>query len=71
MIAAHGARMHGHRQVGRLGIVGSNEVTGPHIEKSFERLCRLLGDHFEAGHEFLFGTRPSAADFAIYGCVSI
>lgn len=57
----------GARQVSRKGIVGSNEQTGPHIEESFERLCGLLGDHFEAGYEYLFGGRPSAADFSIYG----
>lgn len=57
----------GKRQVGRLGLVGSNPSTGPVIEQSFERLCTLLGDHFEAGFDFLFGSRPSAADFALYG----
>jgi glutathione S-transferase len=61
----------GARQVGRLGIVGSNEVTGPHIEASFERLMGLMAAHFEAGHEFLFGSRPSSADFAIYGQVRL
>jgi glutathione S-transferase len=57
----------GARQVGRLGIVGSNEETGPIIEKCFERLCALLESHFESGHAFLLGSRPSAADFALYG----
>jgi alpha-beta hydrolase superfamily lysophospholipase len=57
----------GKRQVTRLGIVGSNPITAPVIEQAFERLCSLLGEHFEAGFDFLFGTRPSAADFALYG----
>jgi hypothetical protein len=56
----------GERQVGRLGVVGSNPITAPVIEQSFQRLCALLERHFEAGFPFLLGTRPSAADFALY-----
>jgi hypothetical protein len=56
------------RQVARLrDVVGSNEVTGPVIEQSFRRLCSLLEAHFHAGHNFLLGSRPSAADFALFG----
>lgn len=56
------------RQVARLrDVVGSNEVTGPVIERSFEQFCRVLEAHLHAGHAFLFGSRPSAADFALFG----
>lgn len=54
------------RQVGRLGVVGSNETTAPVIEDSYRRLLALLDVHLQ-GLPFLFGRRPSAADFAIYG----
>lgn len=58
----------GDRQVARLrDVVGSNETTGPVIEQSFERLLKLLEEHLHAGHAFLFGSRPSAADFALFG----
>ena len=57
----------GQRQVGRMDLVGSNAITGPIIEQCFERLCKLLEKHFESGYDFLLGSRPSAADFALYG----
>lgn len=56
------------RQTTRLrAVVGSNEVTAPVIEESFCRFCKLLEAHIHAGHTFLFGSRPSAADFALFG----
>ena len=54
------------RQVGRLGVVGSNPVTAPVIEESYVRLLRLLDAHLTASR-FLFGGRPASADFALYG----
>jgi glutathione S-transferase len=57
------------RQVDRKNIVGSNVTTGPVIEASFVRFCKLLEAHIEAGNDYLLGSRPSAADFAIYGQV--
>lgn len=54
------------RQIGRLGVVGSNAVTAPVIEASYDRLLRLL-DARLTGSRFVFGDRPSAADFALYG----
>lgn len=54
------------RQVGRLGVVGSNPVTAPVIEESYRRLLRLLDAHLTASR-FLFGGRPASADFALYG----
>jgi glutathione S-transferase len=56
------------RQVERMrSVIGSNELTAPVIETSFQRLLHLLEAHFHAGHDFLFGSRPSAADFALFG----
>ncbi|OYY90409.1 MAG: glutathione S-transferase [Sphingomonas sp. 28-66-16] len=54
------------RQIGRLGYVGSNAVTGATIEASYERLLTILDRHF-AAHRFLLGDRPGSADFALYG----
>ena len=54
------------RQVGRLYVVGSNELTLPIIEASYRRFLGLLDAHIGNG-PFLFGQRPSAADFGLYG----
>jgi glutathione S-transferase len=54
------------RQIDRLYVVGSNDVTAPIIEASYERLVGIL-DRIVARTGFVLGTRPSAADFAIYG----
>ncbi len=54
------------RQIGRLGVVGSNETTKPVIEASYERLLQRLDAHLTE-HRFVFGARPSAADFGLYG----
>ncbi len=58
------------RQIGRLGVVGSNDVTTPVIEDSYRRLLRLLEAHMMAGHFFLMGARPGAGDFGIFGQLS-
>jgi glutathione S-transferase len=54
------------RQVDRLRYVGSNEVTAPVIEASYKRLLEIL-EAILKHRPFLFGERPGAADFAIYG----
>lgn len=58
----------GQRQIDRLSgvVAGSIEVTGPIIEASYARLIGLLRDRLTS-HLFLFGSRPAAADFALYG----
>jgi glutathione S-transferase len=59
-------RLFAERQIGRLGVVGSNEVTAPVIEASYRRF--LAG--FEAllsAQPFLMGQRPGASDFGVYG----
>lgn len=55
------------RQVGRRDLVGSNPTTAHVIEEGFERFLDLFDAHLSSGHRFLFGSRPSAADFAIFG----
>lgn len=57
------------RQIGRLGLVGSNEVTAPLIEDGYRRLLALL-DARLAEARFVMGARPGASDFALYGQLS-
>ncbi|RIL06366.1 MAG: glutathione S-transferase [Proteobacteria bacterium] len=64
--AAAGGRAFAERQIGRLGVVGSNDTTAPVIEASYERALRLLDAHL-ASSRFVFGARPAASDFALYG----
>jgi glutathione S-transferase len=54
------------RQIGRLGVVGSNETTGPVIEESYRRLLRLLDARLTESR-FVMGGRPGAADFGLFG----
>ena len=53
-------------QTSRLWVVGSNDITAPVIEASYKRFLEYL-ENFLNIHPFLFGSRPSSADFAIYG----
>ena len=54
------------RQIDRLYVVGSNEITAETIESSYERLVGIL-DTLLQKRGFVLGGRPSSADFAIYG----
>ena len=54
------------RQVGRLHVVGSNDVTAPVIDASYRRLLSAMELHLEQ-QPYLLGKRPGAADFALYG----
>jgi glutathione S-transferase len=58
------------RQIERLRVVGSNDVTTPVIEASYRRLLGLLDSHLVAGNRFLMGARPGASDFAFFGQLS-
>jgi glutathione S-transferase len=64
--AAAAAQQFSERQVGRLGVVGSNATTAPVIEESYRRVLRLL-DARLGETRFLLGDRPAAADFALFG----
>lgn len=57
------------RQVGRMALVGCARANFPLIEASTRRVLQALEDHVVNEH-FLFGTRPSLAEFGIYGQVS-
>ncbi len=54
------------RQVGRLGVVGSNEITAPVIEASYRRLLHVLDARLSES-AFVFGKRPAASDFGLFG----
>lgn len=54
------------RQISRLYVVGSNDVTAPVIEASYLRLLGLL-DALIQRQRFVLGARPASADFALYG----
>lgn len=53
------------RQIARLYVVGSNDVTTPVIEDSYRRFLRIFDDAIQQ-RTFVFGERPSSADFGIY-----
>lgn len=54
------------RQIDRLYVVGSNDVTTPIIEAAYVRFVELL-DRLLSIRGYVLGGRPSAADFAIFG----
>jgi len=57
------------RQVGRMALVGCTRENFALIEASTRRVLRALEDHVVNEH-CLFGTRPSLAEFGIYGQIS-
>ena len=54
------------RQTSRLYVVGSNAVTGPVIEASYQRFLKIM-DSLLQDRPFLLGRRPSSGDFGLYG----
>lgn len=54
------------RQIDRLYVVGSNETTAPIIEAAYTRFVGIL-DTLISQKGYVFGARPSSADFAIFG----
>lgn len=54
------------RQISRLRYVGSSPRTGPMIEDSYVRFIDLFERHLSQ-HRYLFGGRPGAGDFAVFG----
>ena len=57
------------RQVGRMAIVGCSQENFPLIEASTRALLAALEAHVVDRH-CLFGTRPSLAEFSMYGQLS-
>ncbi len=58
------------RQVGRMALVGCTEQNRPIIEDSYRFVLDTLDRHVRA-IPFLFGSRPSLADFGLYGQLQI
>ena len=59
-------KMIGERQIGRLGVVGSNDVTAEVIEESYRRFLVAFDAQLQRSR-FLFGDRPASGDFGIMG----
>jgi hypothetical protein len=60
------AGMFAERQISRIGVVGSNETTGPLIEESWERYLEVFDRHLQ-NQRFLLGNRPGAGDYGCFG----
>ena len=56
----------GERQISRLYVVGSNEITAPVIDASYRRFLKALEAHL-ANQKFMLGNRPGAGDFGMFG----
>jgi glutathione S-transferase len=54
------------RQIGRLYVVGSNDITAPVIDASYRRFLAAMENHL-ANQKFMLGSRPGAGDFGLYG----
>ena len=57
------------RQIDRLWVVGSNEVTAPIIDASYRRFLAAMESHL-ANQPFMLGQRPGAGDFGLFGQLS-
>lgn len=57
------------RQVGRMAILGATAENKPLLEESYRRMLGALEPHLGM-NRYLFGSRPSLADFAWYGQLS-
>ena len=53
------------RQISRLYVVGSNDMTAPVIEESYRRFLKIM-DSLIQRQPFVLGERPSSADFGIF-----
>lgn len=54
------------RQISRLYVVGSNDVTAAVIEESYQRILGILDELLQRS-PFLLGSRPGSADFGFFG----
>jgi glutathione S-transferase len=60
------AQWFGDRQIGRRAVVGSSEETAPILENGYRCLLGVL-ETLLTQRRFLFGDRPAAGDFGLYG----
>jgi hypothetical protein len=58
--------MIGDRQIERLWVVGSNDITAEVIEESYRRFLSAFDAQLQQSR-FLFGRRPASSDFAVMG----
>ena len=65
-----GMQVFNDRQVGRMAMVGCTEQNRPIIEDSYRFVLDTLDRHVRA-IPFLFGSRPSLADFGLFGQLQI
>jgi len=63
-------QMFNDRQVGRMAMVGCTEQNRPIIEDSYRFVLDTLDSHVRT-IPFLFGSRPSLADFGLFGQLQI
>ncbi|MDX2166340.1 MAG: glutathione S-transferase family protein [Deltaproteobacteria bacterium] len=64
---AQGVEMIKARMIPRLSFVGSTAATKAPIEQSYARLVGILEQHLAGGRPYLFGGRPTLADFGLFG----
>jgi hypothetical protein len=57
------------RQISRMSILGATAENKPLLEASYHRILRALEPHVGMA-KYLFGSRPSLADFAWFGQLS-
>ena len=60
------AKRFAERQIERMPLVGCTPANAPLIESSYHQTLASLEPHVGL-YDYLFGSRPSVADFAIYG----
>jgi glutathione S-transferase len=58
-----------HRQIARMSILGATEENKPLLEESYRRVLAAFEPHVGMTN-YLFGSRPSLADFAWFGQLS-
>ena len=54
------------RQIERLYVVGSNDITEPVIDASYRRFLSVMESHLQE-QPFTLGHRPGAGDFGLFG----
>ena len=65
--AVANGKMFAERQVGRLAVVGSSEITAPVIEDELSPPAAACSTPIWPSSRFVLGGRPAASDFGLYG----